>query len=172
MDDSSTVRRGMLVQLDTSLTRTSGLEFAINPTSLRRVLVAREGSRPHETVVFTLQLDATAASDGDVHPSAVGVHPQLAVLERMLRPATDGGTTLFAWGARAQPVAVAELTVDEVLFDPQLNPIRATVEVTLRVLDDDVANETAAEVTRANEAWHRKMAARSPTPRARFAPDR
>jgi len=44
--------------------------------------------------------------------------------------------TLFVWGARrVLPVRLLDLTVTEEAFDPDLNPIRATVSLNMRVLN-------------------------------------
>ena len=150
----------MLLRLAASPAPAWGLEFPLNPESLHRALVASDIGRPQETITFTLRLDATdALADRDPLNAEAGVHPQIAVLERLLRPPTDGGVTLFAWGSRAVPVTVTELVVNETLFDPALNPIRADVEVTLRVRTDDAKDAKAAELIEANEQWHEHMAA-------------
>jgi hypothetical protein len=156
---SPRVRRGMLLRLTVSQAPPWGLEFPLNPESLHRTLIASDIGRPQETIAFTLRLDATdALADRDPLSTQVGIHPQVAVLERLLRAPTDGGVTLFAWGSRAVPVTVTELAVNETMFDTALNPIRADVEVTLRVLTEDTNDEKAAELVQANERWHEHMA--------------
>jgi hypothetical protein len=46
--------------------------------------------------------------------------------------------TLFVWGLkRVLPVRLTELTITEEAFDPSLNPIRAKVGLSLRVLSYD-----------------------------------
>jgi len=73
--------------------------------------------------------------------------------------------TLFAWGSRAVPVVVTELAVNETMFDPALNPIRADVEVSLRVLTDEPKDEHVVELVRAHERWQQDMASHAPAPR-------
>ncbi|GAA1382105.1 hypothetical protein GCM10009639_00810 [Kitasatospora putterlickiae] len=105
-----------------------------------------------ETWKFTAELDAT---DQLEVPSPNGVHPQLATLESLVQPASarlranqalaalgtleitpvEAPLTLFTWGAkRILPVRLTELAITEEAFDIELNPIRATVAVGLRVL--------------------------------------
>jgi Contractile injection system tube protein len=106
-----------------------------------------------ETWKFEADIDATDQFDT---PSPNGIHPQLALLELLIHPPTDrlrlnqalaaAGTieiapvetplTLWVWGAkRVLPVRLTELGITETMFDPGLNPIRATVSVGLRVLN-------------------------------------
>ncbi|MBP2477023.1 hypothetical protein JOF53_005895 [Crossiella equi] len=105
-----------------------------------------------ETWKFTAELDATDQLDV---AAPTGIHPQLAVLEMLVhqpsaairanqRLAAAGmleitpvetPLTIFVWGTRrVLPVRVTELAVTEEAFDPELNPIRATVALGLRVL--------------------------------------
>ncbi len=162
---SPRVHHGMLVRLTASQASPWGLEFPLNPESLHRTLVASEIGRPQEVIAFTLRLDATdALADRDALTTQLGIHPQLAVLERLLHRPTDGGVTLFAWGSRAVPVLVTELAVNETMFDPALNPIRADVEVSLRVLAEEPKDKRAVELFRAHERWHEDMASQAPVP--------
>ncbi len=75
------------------------------------------------------------------------VHPTVAQLERQNAQADSGGFTitpaetplsLFIWSRnRIVPVRVTDLSITEEFFDPALNPIRAKVSLTLRVLSVD-----------------------------------
>ncbi|MFJ6620686.1 hypothetical protein ACIQOW_24310 [Kitasatospora sp. NPDC091335] len=105
-----------------------------------------------ETWKFTAELDAT---DQLELPAPNGIHPQLATLELLVQPASarlrtnqglaavgtleitpvEAPLTLFTWGSkRILPVRLTELTITEEAFDIDLNPIRATVGIGLRVL--------------------------------------
>ena len=72
---------------------------------------------------------------------ALGLHPSLAMLELMMQPQMVGKQTyqpivVFKWGAkRSVPVRVISMNVEEKSFDITLIPNRATVTLTLRVLD-------------------------------------
>ncbi len=114
-----------------------------------------------ETIKLEAVLDATDQLEfPDRNPATVqhGVHPQLAVLEAMAYPqsaallANDrlaaAGTlevlpveaplALFVWSrSRVVPVRLTDLSVTEEAFDPALNPIRAKVSLSLRVLSVD-----------------------------------
>ena len=75
-----------------------------------------------------------------------GLHPALAMLELMMQPQVVGKQTsmpivVFKWGAkRAVAVHVISMSVEEKSFDITLNPTRATVSLTLRVLDATEVN--------------------------------
>jgi hypothetical protein len=114
---------------------------------------------PVETISLEAELDATdALEEGDDTAVEVGLLPQLAALETLVYPtaaalkANDSraaaGTleiapmetplTLFVWGEnRVVPVRVTDISVTEEAYDPDLNPIRAKVSLSLRVLSVD-----------------------------------
>ncbi|HMO60024.1 MAG TPA: hypothetical protein PKA05_22525 [Roseiflexaceae bacterium] len=108
---------------------------------------------PVEKIALEIELDATDQLERGEAPT--GVHPQLAALELLIYPSSSLviantallalGTieiippqapfTLFIWGPkRVLPVRVSEFSITEEAYDPQLNPIRATVSLGLRVL--------------------------------------
>lgn len=105
-----------------------------------------------ETVSFELLLDATDdLENGNVIASAYGIGPRLAVLEQMTLPKEEGllgalaghrftdtprpPLVLFVWGVqRVVPVNITGLNITETEFDTILNPIRASVGVTLTVI--------------------------------------
>jgi len=111
-----------------------------------------------ETISLDAELDAT---DQLEHPdenriaASMGIHPQLAALEMMLYPKSglvidnaalaalgtmeivppEGPFTVFVWGEkRVLPVRLTSFRVTEEAYDTNLNPIRAKVSLTLRVL--------------------------------------
>ncbi len=116
---------------------------------------------PVETIKFDAEVDATDQLDAaDQNPTAVrfGIGPQLAAFELLLYPASGSlvannglqasGTleitpvetplALFVWSTqRVVPVRVTDFSITEEAFDASLNPIRAKVSVTLRVLSVD-----------------------------------
>ncbi|MFI0821168.1 hypothetical protein ACH4TX_38460 [Streptomyces sp. NPDC021098] len=132
-----------------------------------------------ETWKFTAEIDATdqfevAAPDG--------IHPQLAVLEMLVQPTTaklreasrlsKKGTieitpiemplTLFTWGSkRVMPVRLTELSINESAFDVNLNPIRASLSIGLKVLtiSDLPAGHRGAELYLAHLAQKERLAA-------------
>lgn len=119
----------------------------------------RLAGAPIQTIKLEVELDATDAlekSNADVIES--GLHPQLAALELLIHPRTldviersrllDVGTievtppqgpfTLLILGPkRILPVRITGFEVGEDGHDPTLNPLRAKVSLTLRVLGYD-----------------------------------
>jgi hypothetical protein len=114
-----------------------------------------------ETIRLEAELDATDRLEHpESNPAAAqnGLTPDLALLERLANPSAaqlratnallDQGAleiipmeqplTLFVWSRnRIVPVHVTELSITEEAFDPALNPIRAKVSLSLRVLSVD-----------------------------------
>ncbi|MEV4969427.1 hypothetical protein [Streptomyces scopuliridis] len=133
-----------------------------------------------ETWKFTAEIDATDQLDV---AAPDGIHPQLAVLEMLVQPTTaqlraasrlaQNGTieispietplTLFTWGSkRVMPVRLTELSVNESAFDVNLNPIRASLSIGLKVLtvSDLPAGHRGAELYLAHLAQKERLAAK------------
>jgi hypothetical protein len=116
---------------------------------------------PVETFKLDAEIDATDqlefpdASDQNRTAVQQGIYPQLVALERLVYPSTDTlnanndlaaiGTleiapieaplTVFVWSKnRVAPVRITEFSITEEAFDPNLNPIRAKVSLSMRVL--------------------------------------
>ncbi len=113
---------------------------------------------PVETIKLDAEIDATDQLEfPDQHPNAtqLGIFPQLAALETIVYPSStqlqtnhalaQAGTleitpmesplTLFVWSKnRILPVLLTDFTITEEAFDPRLNPLRAKVSLSLRVL--------------------------------------
>lgn len=102
--------------------------------------------------------DALDQPDQNANIVRFGIAPHLAVLEALVNPTTTeletlaslsrSGTleilppeaplVLFVWSAnRVVPVRVTDLSITEEAFDPLLNPIRAKVNLGLRVMTTD-----------------------------------
>ena len=114
---------------------------------------------PIETIKLDAEIDATDQMEvGDSQTAQTGIQSQLAALETIVYPPSDqlngnnalarSGTlelvpmqsflTLFVWSkSRILPVRITDFSVTEEAFDPQLNPIRAKVSLSLRVLSVD-----------------------------------
>jgi hypothetical protein len=114
-----------------------------------------------ESISFELRLDATdGLNEGDAVAGQLGVSPALATLELMMHPKSEsllgslvgsllGGESgfsftrkpnppliLFVWGRkRVLPVNINSMSVTESEFSTDLNPIRATVAVSLTVIE-------------------------------------
>jgi hypothetical protein len=114
---------------------------------------------PAETIRLEAEIDATDQLEhADANSVRMGIHRQLAALEVLLYPASNlvtvntallaagtieivppvGPLTLFIWGERrVLPVRLTEFSVNEEAYDVNLNPIRAKVSLSLRVLSYD-----------------------------------
>jgi hypothetical protein len=108
-----------------------------------------------ETIRLEAVLDATDQLEkGEGPASFVGLHPQLAALEMLVYPKSayvisndallrvgvievvppEAPLTLFVWGpCRVLPVRLTEFSINEEFYDPNLNPIRAKVTLSMRV---------------------------------------
>jgi hypothetical protein len=143
-----------------SLSRTMQVQAAGESGGDRSQALRIKGAAA-ETIKVEAEIDAT---DRLEHPdqnktaAEVGIHPELAALELLVQPTSDalqgndsmarGGTLevlpieapllLFVWGPnRVVPVRITDLSITEDAFDANLNPIRATVSLGMRVLTVD-----------------------------------
>jgi hypothetical protein len=117
----------------------------------------RTSGPPDESLNFTVEIDAAdqlefPAQNGQT--VALGLHPVLAALEELLYPsfplvvaneamaqagmafitAEQAPLTLLIWGRhRVLPVRLESLSIKEQAFDTQLNPIRVSAELSLKV---------------------------------------
>ncbi len=112
---------------------------------------------PTETLKVNCEIDATdALAAGNPVAIATGIQPQLAQLELLVYPSSqslitnemltligtieilpmESALTVFVWSrTRITPVRITDIEITEEAFDPQLNPIRAKVNVGMRVLN-------------------------------------
>ena len=130
-----------------------------------RAEVLRLKGPPVETIKVDAEVDATDHLErADPIAASAGIHPQLAALEMITYPSSGqliannaqakAGTLeiipmtapllLFVWGKnRVVPVRLTDLSITEEAFDEHLNPIRAKVSLSLRVLSvDDLGFDT------------------------------
>ena len=143
-----------------SLTRTLQVQTA-GGSSNDRVEPVRFKGPAVETFKLDADIDATDQLEfPDQNATAVqfGIQPQLALLESLVQPTAaqlssvdreaSSGTleiapmlaplALFVWGkSRVVPVKVTDFSITEEAFDPSLNPVRAKVSLSLRVLSTD-----------------------------------
>ena len=111
---------------------------------------------PEETIQLEIEIDAAdQLEQAEDTATTVGVHPTLASLEMLLYPkasamitndallragikevaAPKAPLTLFVWGLkRVLPVRITGFSITEQAFDPRLNPIRASVSLSMTVL--------------------------------------
>lgn len=143
-----------------TLTRTLQVKGA-GPESGDRLESLRLKGPPVETIKLEAEIDATdQLESGDSQAVDMGLHPALAALEILVYPssstlqanenaasqgtleiiAAEAPLTVFVFGPkRIAPVRITEFSITEEAFDAALNPIRAKISLTLRVLSvDDV----------------------------------
>lgn len=132
-----------------------------------RTEVLRLKGPPIETIHCEIEIDATDQLAAQ-NPTtlSLGIAPQLSTLELLVYPSSgvlianeilslvgtieilpmSSNLTVFAWGAnRVTPVRLTGIEINEEAFDPQLNPIRAKVSLSMRVLNvNDVGFLTPA----------------------------
>jgi hypothetical protein len=112
---------------------------------------------PEETIQLEVEIDATdQLEQAEPVTTTLGIYPALASLEMLLYPkalaiitneallkagikevaAPKAPLTLFVWGfKRVLPVRITGFSVTEQAFDPGLNPIRASVSLSMTVLN-------------------------------------
>lgn len=111
---------------------------------------------PIEKITISIEIEATDQLE-TANPLAVatGINPTLAALEMLFYPKsidviknlavaatgfmeivpTEAPLTLFVWGpTRVLPVRITSFSITEEAFDTVLNPVRAKVDLTMRVL--------------------------------------
>src|SRR5262249_34008134 len=143
-----------------TLTRTLQIK-GVGSESGDRIEALRLKGPPVETIKLEAEIDATDRLEAaDSQATELGLHATLAALEVLVFPtstilqanndaassgsleiiAAETSLTVFVFGSnRIAPVRVTEFSVTEEAFDPSLNPIRARVSLTMRVLTvDDV----------------------------------
>jgi hypothetical protein len=127
------VAQGALIDVGPFGLQPRALVFDLNPNRIVRRLAPAARGRPVEHIHLRVPFDVTVALERpDLNPDAVqhGVRPPLAALQRM---AGLSSPVLFVWGERTVAVRIDALDIREHFFDANLNPIRATVRIDLRV---------------------------------------
>ncbi|HEY7028058.1 MAG TPA: hypothetical protein VH438_10655 [Gemmatimonadales bacterium] len=122
---------------------------------------------PVETIKVEAEIDATDQLElADKQATTIGLHAILAALEVLVYPtsatlqtnngsaasgtleiiAAESALTVFVFGPkRIAPVRITEFSITEEAFDPSLNPIRAKVSLSMKVLSvDDVGFDSKA----------------------------
>ncbi|MET0646932.1 MAG: hypothetical protein ABW208_09955 [Pyrinomonadaceae bacterium] len=111
---------------------------------------------PEETITLKVEIDAAdQLEQAQTIATTMGIYPVLASLEMLIYPKSiptianevlmaagvievvppEAPLTLFVWGVkRVLPVRLTSFSITEEAFDPNLNPIRASVNLGLRVL--------------------------------------
>jgi hypothetical protein len=156
--DTGAISRIVALQYNPD-TLTRSLQPKVVGDSTDRSEATRLKGPPVETIKLDAEIDAADQLElGNQQAISVGIHPQLAVLETIVYPTvgqlqqnrrlSDSGSleiapmlaplSLFIWSKqRIVPVRLTDLSITEEAFDPNLNPIRAKVSISMRVLSVD-----------------------------------
>jgi len=140
-----------------TLSRTLQIQ-AIEDGGARSEVMRLKGA-PIETIRLDVEIDATDRLEyAEPTAIALGIHPQLAALETLIYPTVEdisrnmedaakgkleiipmeAPMTLLVWGpTRVLPVRLTDFSITEEAYDINLNPIRAKVSLSMRVLNYD-----------------------------------
>ena len=157
---SSTILDTIYFQFNpVTLTRTLQIQASGKEKGNRAETLRLRGA-PIETIKLDAEFDSACKLSQAEQEAArgVGIYPQLSALETLLYPTSqqvketmeqaDQGVieivplqapvTLLVWGPqRVLPVRMESFSITEEAYDVNLNPIRAKVSMTLRVLNYD-----------------------------------
>jgi hypothetical protein len=154
---TSTVQRIIALQYNPDSVSRSLQIQGVGPETGDRSELLRLKGPPVETWKVEAELDATDQMEmADATVAEVGLQAQLAALEIIVYPAStqlqnlnsqsqsgilevaamESPLTIFVWSKqRIMPVRLTDFSITEEAFDPNLNPIRAKVNLGMRVLN-------------------------------------
>ncbi|MEP6781473.1 MAG: hypothetical protein ABJC26_16365 [Gemmatimonadaceae bacterium] len=157
--DSGQVKRVITLQYNPDTLTRSLQPQTVSDDGHDRSQALRLKGPPVETIKLDADINAIDQLEtADSTATELGISPQLAALETLLYPASGqliannslqaGGTleilplqaplSLFVWSKqRVVPVRITDCSVTEEAFDTQLNPLRAKVSLSMRVLSID-----------------------------------
>jgi hypothetical protein len=151
------------------------IAFQYNPEMLTRSFVPPASqvgiSTPtQEQISFTMALDAIdLGAEIDPVSRAFGILPTLTALAELIKEsrAPSPPTIFLVWGPhRLLPVQFTDLVIRETTFNEALAPLRAEVDVVLRVLEDigEGASASALKAWKDHQAAMKKLPATRPGP--------
>jgi len=154
---SLTRNRSITLTLGSTPATRGGYDFAL-PTETARV--AQGVAVEPESFDMEILLDATdRMNDDEVVARTLGIQPELDTLRSMVEPKTQGpgglqtlaslgfggsrafqhaqtaSVLLFVWGTRILPVFLTGIRMEESAHLPSLAPYRATVQLTMQVIE-------------------------------------
>ncbi len=160
--DTAAVQRIIALQYNPkTLTRSLDVQGIESAGGDRSEALRLTGPAVETIDLSEVEIDATDQLEfPDQNPDAVefGIQPQLAALETIVHPTSaqlqsnnslaQAGTleiapmeaplSLFIWSKnRVLPVRITSFSITEEAFDPNLNPIRAKISLSMRVLNVD-----------------------------------
>lgn len=141
-----------------TLSRTLQIQALENEAGARSEALRLKGA-PVETIKLDVEIDATDHLEkAEKTATSLGIYPQLSALEILIYPTSrqvssnmqradrgmlevipmEAPMTLLVWGKkRVLPVRLTDFSITEEAYDVNLNPIRAKVSLSLRVLNYD-----------------------------------
>jgi hypothetical protein len=155
---SGAIQRIIILQYNPNRLTRSLEAQSIGEGSSNRSMALRLKGPPVETYRLEAEIDAADQLEFPNQNPVVtenGILPQLAALESLVYPKSstlisnnalasagtleiaplESSLSLVVWGKhRVLPVRVTEFSITEEAFDPQLNPLRATISLGMRVL--------------------------------------
>ncbi|CAD5108370.1 hypothetical protein [Zestomonas carbonaria] len=156
--ESGAVQRVIALQYNPDMLTRSLQPQGVGGTATQSEPLRLKGP-PVETIKLDAEIDATdqlAFPEQNSSAVEVGIHPQLAALETIVYPDSGAlirnntlamaGTleivpvqaplSLFVWSReRVLPVRITDFSIVEEAFDVNLNPIRARINLGMRVLN-------------------------------------
>jgi hypothetical protein len=163
-----TRNRSITITLGSTPATRGGYDFTL-PTETARV--AQGVSIEPESFDVEILVDATdRMNDGEPVACSVGIEPELDTLRSMVEPKTQGpaglqvlaslaqggsrafqhglsaSVLLFVWGSHVLPVFMKAVDVTETAHLPSLHPYRATVKMTLQVIEGNNPFYTAEKL--------------------------
>jgi hypothetical protein len=169
-------QKGAFALVSSSPRRNKRVSFQYNPEQLARIQSYNDGTNSiSEAIRFTLILHVDALPDrDDPEELPVSIYPQLAALERIFEAQTvqvsaafpgirigrKPSVLAFTWGQRTVPIRIQRFVIKEQIFNEELEPIYATIDVQLRLMTaKELANsEIGLEMLR-NYQKHRLASA-------------
>lgn len=140
-----------------TLTRTLQPPQVASEEKGAKVEALRLEGAPVETIKFYVEFDGTdKLEQAETNAIELGIYPQLSALETLIYPKStevisnmeqsknknieivplEAPMTLLVWGnKRVLPVRITDFSITEEAYDVNLNPIRAKVTLSLRVLN-------------------------------------
>lgn len=158
------------------------LEPQTDKTSKTPVGAQRLTGPPAESFTLSVEINAIDQLEGGSGAAGLmGIYPQLSALEMLMFPKTaqvlaglakqalgvmelmppEAPLTLFVWGAkRVVPVQLKSYKATETYHDPNLNPLSAKVDLTLKILtyQDFTRSQKGFSLFLVNQALREAMA--------------
>jgi hypothetical protein len=143
-------QKGEFALLTSLPRRNKRVSFQYNPEQLTRIQNYNDGTNSiSESIRFTLMLHVDALPErNDPDELPVSIYPQLAALERIfeaqtvkvsaglpgMRAGRKPSVLAFTWGQRTVPIRIQRFVIKEQMFNTDLDPVYATIDVQLRLM--------------------------------------